>query len=125
MRLFRSLAPLTAALTLLLCLPYEALPHARVHHETSHDASRARADLYGAELFGAECRTQVHGSWVVAYCHNPYAVTDRVGLHIKCDHWWDLDTDTASVDAGPARTVRLTGRCWKDVRTAWISHQRG
>ncbi|NUV65079.1 hypothetical protein [Streptomyces sp. CAI-85] len=117
MRLFRSLAPAaTVAVALVLCLPYEALPHARV--EPAGPAARP-------EPFGAECRTTVRGSHVVAYCHNAYAETDRVRLHIECDRWWDLDSDGAPTDAGPAVTVRLTGRCWKEVRSAWVSHQRG
>lgn len=109
MRLFRSLAPVTAALALALGPPYDALGHARVERP---------------EPFGAECRIDVDGSHVVAHCHNPYADTDRVRLHIECVRWWDLDTDGTPVDAGPARTVRLTGRCWKEVGSAWVSHQR-
>ena len=114
MRLSRSLASMTVAVALVLSLPYEAMPHARVH--TGKPAPR--------QPFGAECRTTVRGSHVVAYCHNPYADTDRVRLHIECDRWWDLDTDGAPADADPARTVRLTGRCWKEVRSAWVSHQQ-
>ncbi|MER6954699.1 MULTISPECIES: hypothetical protein [unclassified Streptomyces] len=112
MRLFRSLAPVTAAVALVLCPAYEALPHTRVGHSVHPDP------------FGAECRTGIEGSRVVAYCHNPYADTDRVRLHIECDRWWDLDTDGTPADAGPAQTVRLTGRCWKEVRSAWVSHQK-
>ncbi|MGW3462949.1 hypothetical protein ACWDE9_26605, partial [Streptomyces olivaceoviridis] len=74
--------------------------------------------------FGASCRTAVRGSHVVTYCHNPYVDTDRVRLHIECDRWWDIDTDSAPVDAGAAMTVRLSGRCWKEVRSVWISHQK-
>jgi hypothetical protein len=111
-RLSRSLASATAAVVLVLCLPYEAVPHARVQHPAP------------AEPFGAECRTRVTGSHVTAYCHNPYPQTDGVSLHVECDRWWDLDTDSATVDAGPAMTVRLTGRCWEEVRSAWITHQR-
>ncbi|SBT94740.1 hypothetical protein GA0115233_11017 [Streptomyces sp. DI166] len=107
MRLPRSLAPVTVAVALTLCLPYEATPYARV-----------------AEPFGAECRTRVQGSHAIAYCHNPNAAMDRVRLHIECARWWDLDTDSAPVDTGPAVTVRLTGRCWKEVRSVWVSHQR-
>ncbi|MDX2677482.1 hypothetical protein [Streptomyces soliscabiei] len=111
MRLFRFLAPVTAVVAIALCAPHEASSHARVQAKP--------------EPFGAECRTGIDGSHVVAYCHNPYADTDRVSLHIECDRWWDLDTDGAPVDAEPAMTVRLTGRCWKEVRSAWISHQKG
>ncbi|MFE2044796.1 hypothetical protein ACFXAZ_28530 [Streptomyces sp. NPDC059477] len=73
--------------------------------------------------FGAECRTSVDGSRVTAYCHNPYPETDRLRLHIECERWWDLDSDGEAADAGPATTVRLTGRCWKEVRAAWVTHQ--
>ncbi|WP_223832755.1 hypothetical protein [Streptomyces venezuelae] len=74
--------------------------------------------------FGSECRTGVAGSHVVAYCHNPYPETDRVRLHVECDRWWDIDTDSRPVDADAAMTVRLTGRCWKEVRSVWVSHQK-
>ncbi|MET9114930.1 hypothetical protein ABZX38_12065 [Streptomyces longwoodensis] len=110
MRLSRSLAPVTVAAALVLCAPYDAVSHARV------DATAAP--------FGAECRTRVQGSHVVADCHNPYADTDRVRLHVECARWWDLDTDGAPVEAGPAETVRLTGRCWMEVGRAWVSHEK-
>ncbi|MFH8796189.1 hypothetical protein [Streptomyces sp. NPDC017941] len=74
--------------------------------------------------FGAECRSSVQGSTAVAYCHNPYPESDRVRLHIECDRWWDVDSDSRPVTAGPATTVRLTGRCWKEIRAVWVSHQR-
>ncbi|WP_225836495.1 hypothetical protein [Streptomyces sp. NK08204] len=114
MRLSRSLASVTVAVALVLSLPYDALPHVRVG-----DGKPSAPDL-----FGAACRTAVRGSHVVAYCHNPYVDTDRVRLHIECARWWDIDTDSAPVDAGPALTVRLTGRCWQEVGSAWVSHQR-
>jgi hypothetical protein len=113
-RISRSLASATVALAFVLTSSSEAIPHARV-------AARSTST---PELFGAECRTIVEGSRVIAYCHNPYVDTDRVRLHIECARWWDLDTDSAPADAGPAMTVRLTGRCWKEVRSTWISHQR-
>ncbi|MHC3468407.1 hypothetical protein ACYF6T_06810 [Streptomyces sp. 7R007] len=112
MRLSRSLASVTAAVALVMCLPYEAVPHARVRVPAA------------AQPFGAECRTKVTGSRVTAYCHNPYPQTDRVSLHVECARWWDLDSDGTPVDTGPALTVRLTGRCWKEVRSAWVDHQR-
>ncbi|MGI5453675.1 hypothetical protein ACQEWB_10995 [Streptomyces sp. CA-249302] len=112
MRLSRSLASVTVAVALVLSLPYEAVPHARVKRSVS------------VQPFGAECRTRVTGSHVTAYCHNPYPQTDGVTLHVECDKWWDLDTDGTRVDTGPAMTVRLTGRCWEDVRSVWVSHQR-
>ncbi|MFE1195426.1 hypothetical protein ACFW6E_21970 [Streptomyces olivaceoviridis] len=114
MRLSRSLAPVTVALALVLSLPYDALPHARVSDGKPPAPNR----------FGASCRTAVRGSHVVTYCHNPYVDNDRVRLHIECDRWWDIDTDSAPVDAGAAMTVRLSGRCWKEVRSVWISHQK-
>lgn len=114
MRLSRSLAPVTVAVALVLSLPYDALSHARVGH----------GEPPAPDLFGAACRTTVTGSHVVAYCHNPYVDTDRVRLHIECARWWDIDTDSAPVDTAPAMTVRLTGRCWKEVRSVWISHQK-
>ncbi|MFJ5266431.1 hypothetical protein ACIQAC_38855 [Streptomyces sp. NPDC088387] len=118
MRLFRSMAPvtlavalvLTTAVVLVLTTPFEATPHARVEQKP--------------EPFGAECRTTVQGSHVSVRCHNPYPATDRVRLHIECARWWDLDTDGEPADAVPATTVRLTGRCWKEVGSAWVSHQR-
>ncbi|MER5434846.1 hypothetical protein [Streptomyces sp. NPDC002588] len=106
MCLYRFLASLTAAVALALCAPYEALPGER------------------PDPFGAECRTSVDGSHVVAHCHNPYVAIDRVTLHIECERWWDLDTDGTPADAEPAMTVRLAGRCWKEVRAAWVSHRK-
>ncbi|MFJ5551564.1 hypothetical protein [Streptomyces sp. NPDC093225] len=77
------------------------------------------------ELFGADCETDIAGSHVTARCHNPYPRTDLVRLHIECDRWWDLDSDSVAVAVGPADQLQLTGRCWKEVRSAWVSHQRG
>lgn len=73
---------------------------------------------------GSECRTSVEGSRVVAYCHNPYPSTDRVQLHTECGRWWDVDADSSPVDVGPGRTVRLDDRCWKEVASSWITHER-
>ncbi|MFE0455814.1 hypothetical protein ACFW2D_31995 [Streptomyces sp. NPDC058914] len=126
MRLSRSVAPVTVAVCLVLSVPYDALPHARgeVPRVGGPPPEAPEPAVVTSEPFGAECRTSVHGSHVVAYCHNPYADTDRVRLHIECARWWDLDTDGAPADAGPAMTVRLTGRCWKEVDKAWVSHRR-
>lgn len=114
MRPSHSLASLTLALALVLSLPYEALSHSRAQD----------GDPTVPQLFGAECSTSITGSQVLVYCHNPYVDTDRVSLHIECARWWDLDTDGDPIDAGPAMTVRLTGRCWKDVGSVWISHEK-
>lgn len=92
--------------------------------EAGQNGPHARVEPRKPRPFGAECRTGVAGAAVVAYCHNPYPETDRVRLHVECDRWWDIDVDTAGVEAGPAQTVRLTGRCWKEVRAAWVSHQK-
>ncbi|GAA4018862.1 MULTISPECIES: hypothetical protein [Streptomyces] len=115
MRLSRSLASATVAVCLVLSLPYDAKPYARV------EVRQAAAP----EPFGAECRSSVTGSHVIAYCHNPYPRPDRVSLHIECVRWWDVDSDGTPVEAGPAQTVRLAGRCWKEVRSVWVSHRKG
>lgn len=78
----------------------------------------------GRELFGADCDTTIEGSQVTANCHNAYPETDLLRLHVECDRWWDVDGDGAAVAVGPAGRVELTGRCWKEVRSAWVSHQR-
>ncbi|MDX3538214.1 hypothetical protein PV721_28485 [Streptomyces sp. MB09-01] len=78
----------------------------------------------GRELFGADCDTTIEGSQVTANCHNAYPETDLLRLHVECDRWWDLDGDGAAVAVGPAGRVELIGRCWKEVRSAWVSHQR-
>ncbi|MEU9337616.1 hypothetical protein AB0D49_31390 [Streptomyces sp. NPDC048290] len=109
MRFSRSMASATLAAALVLAAPLTKAAHARGPEETAPS--------------GAECRTSVDGSRVTAYCHNPYPEVDRLRLHIECARWWDLDTDGRATDARPATTVRLTGRCWKEVRAAWVSHQ--
>ncbi|MEF9882143.1 hypothetical protein [Streptomyces sp. P9-A4] len=75
------------------------------------------------EDFGASCRTVVQGSRVTAHCQNPYPRTDRVRLHVECDRWWDVDTDSAPMEVGPADYAQVSGRCWKEVRSAWVTHQ--
>lgn len=119
MRLSRRLASTTVAITVVLPLSYEAMAHARVPAATAQDAKEAESQ----EPFGAACRIGLTGSRVTAYCHNPYPVTDRVSLHVECARWWDLDSDGSPVDAGPAQTVRLTARCWKEIDSAWVSHR--
>ncbi|MEU5376919.1 hypothetical protein ABZ359_15550 [Streptomyces sp. NPDC005968] len=123
MRLSRRSAPAFLALALLTVLPYDSLPPAGVAQAGPHtDATTGKSA--DPQPFGAECRVGVIGSDVVAYCHNPFPGTDHVSLHIECDRWWDIDTDTAPVEAGPAVTVRLSGRCWQNVRSAWVGHAR-
>ncbi|WP_128377952.1 hypothetical protein [Streptomyces cavernae] len=110
MRPSRRMAPVIAAITLLMALPYDA-------------ASQTLAEDR-PEPFGSTCRTRITGSEAVAYCHNPYVPVDRVRLHIECDRWWDIDSDSPPQEAFPAMTVRLTGRCWKEIRSVWVSHER-
>ncbi|MEU9414368.1 hypothetical protein [Streptomyces sp. NPDC051000] len=76
------------------------------------------------DLFGADCDIEIDGSLVTAHCHNGYPETDLIRLHVECDRWWDVDGDGAAVAVGPAGRVELTSRCWKEVRTAWVSHER-
>ncbi|MFD3550461.1 hypothetical protein ACFWUW_33585 [Streptomyces sp. NPDC058655] len=78
----------------------------------------------GRELFGADCDIGTEGSTVTAYCHNGYPETDLVSLHVECDRWWDVDGDGAAVAIGPAGRAELTGRCYKEVRSAWVTHRR-
>ncbi|MGW0550497.1 hypothetical protein [Streptomyces altiplanensis] len=92
--------------------------------ERAADPGQEPAEKTALALSGSTCRTAVEGSRVVAYCHNPYPESDLVRLHIECERWWDLDADGTPVEVGPAQTVRLTDRCWKEVRTAWVSHHR-
>ncbi|MFI1942117.1 hypothetical protein ACH44C_33905 [Streptomyces purpureus] len=72
--------------------------------------------------YAASCITTIEGSRVTASCHNPFPRTDRVRLHVECERWWDIDTDSAPVDVLPADHVQLTQRCWKEVRAAWVTH---
>ncbi|WP_405819144.1 hypothetical protein OG705_07250 [Streptomyces sp. NBC_00838] len=131
-------ASLTVAVLIVLGLAVTAVvrddPSPPVRNRTSvADAGtvgRAAADAgdgrggRGRDPFGASCRTTIEGSSVTAHCHNPYPGTDRLRLHVECARWWDVDSDSAPTEAGPARHVRLTGRCWKEVDSAWVSHAR-
>jgi hypothetical protein len=110
------------ALTLIVVDPYGA-GH-RPDPEQPRTDRRAGVRHGQQARFGADCRTRTQGSQAVAYCHNPYPEPDRVRLHIECARWWDLDSDGTPVEAGAAMTVRLTGRCWKEIRSVWVSHQR-
>ncbi|RDG39698.1 hypothetical protein DVH02_02520 [Streptomyces corynorhini] len=70
------------------------------------------------------CLTTLAGSHVTALCHNPYPETDLVQLHVRCARWWDVAADGARVEVGAAHRVRLADRCWKEVREAWVTHER-
>ncbi|MFJ2651771.1 hypothetical protein ACIO1C_34230 [Streptomyces sp. NPDC087420] len=72
----------------------------------------------------ATCRTRIQGSRATAFCHNPYPETDRVRLHVECARWWDIDVDSAPAELHPAGYVQLSDRCWKEVRSVWVSHER-
>ncbi|WP_405781897.1 hypothetical protein [Streptomyces sp. NBC_00859] len=74
--------------------------------------------------FGAGCLISVRGSHASATCHNAYVEGDRIALHVECARWWDIDTDSTPVEVGPARSVRLAGRCWKEISAVWVSHRR-
>lgn len=124
MRLSRGIAPVALAAALLACLPYEATSHTRVESGRQHARVKTAGAAGRPDPFGAACHSGVFGSQVIGYCFNPYADADRVRMHIECERWWDIDSDGAPVEVGPAQTVRLTGRCWKEVRTVWFSHQR-
>ncbi|MFJ2114364.1 MULTISPECIES: hypothetical protein [unclassified Streptomyces] len=71
----------------------------------------------------SDCSTVVRGSRATASCHNPYPETDRVRLHITCERWWDIGSDSAPVEIGPAGRATLTDRCWKEIRAVWITHE--
>ncbi|MFE2481082.1 hypothetical protein [Streptomyces sp. NPDC059389] len=76
------------------------------------------------ELYGADCETVIEGSQVTATCQNGYPETDFLRLHVECDRWWDVDADSAPVALEPAGRTELTSRCWKEVRSAWVTHRR-
>lgn len=88
------------------------------------DAGAGGRGARDRDPFGASCRTTTEGSRVTADCHNPYPDTDRVRLHVECARWWDIDSDSAPAEVRAAGHVRITGRCWKDVATAWVTHER-
>jgi hypothetical protein len=109
------------AVTLLVVDPHGVDPH---HPEGVRAVHHARVPHGKPAGTSAECRTGTDGSQAVVYCHNPYPEPDQVRLHIECARWWDIDSDAAPVTAEPAMTVRLTGRCWKEIRSVWVSHHR-
>ncbi|MGW7005680.1 hypothetical protein ACWGCW_23460 [Streptomyces sp. NPDC054933] len=105
--------PRTAALLMAAAIAPAATPPA------AHATPAAGAPSAGAS--GTQCRTRVHGSTGTVVCHNPDPVVVRVQLHIACARWWDPATDTRPVPVGPAQTVTLAGRCWKEIRSIWIT----
>ncbi|MEU4351526.1 hypothetical protein [Streptomyces sp. NPDC023838] len=121
MRPLRTAERRVVALVALLLTALAALAGPSVvRAATSDDPAPVAPD----EPFGADCRTLVRGSHVIAYCHNPYPDADRVRLHTECARWWDIDADAAPVEVAPAQTVRLTDRCWKEVRAVWVTHEK-
>ncbi len=96
--------------------PPAAAPPAAALPDAAPPAVRA---VTGDE--GARCDLRREDGLAVATCLNPDPVSTRLQLHVSCARWWDPATDTAPVDDGPAQWVRLTGRCWKEIRTAWLT----
>lgn len=111
---WRNASVLAAAMVLLCAIPIAALQF----REEKQDRRPSPPPSYEAR-----CSTVVQGSAVTAYCHNPFPAADRVRLHVECDRWWDVDADTAPVLLRSAEYGELTGRCWKEIRSAWVSHQ--
>ncbi|MFH8370699.1 hypothetical protein [Streptomyces sp. NPDC018031] len=72
---------------------------------------------------GASCNAWISGSRAHASCFNPDPGADRVQLHVDCARWWDPDLDGHPVEVGPAQHIRLSQRCWKEIREAWVSHR--
>ncbi|GAA1884360.1 hypothetical protein [Streptantibioticus ferralitis] len=105
--------PRTAALLLAAAIAPAATPSA-AHAVPGADSPSGAAP-------GTQCRTQIRGSAGTAVCHNPDPAVVHVRLHIVCRRWWDPATDTRPVPVGPAQTVTLTGRCWKEIRSVWIT----
>ncbi|MFJ9177600.1 hypothetical protein [Streptomyces sp. NPDC102360] len=111
----------TAAVVLLISLPYLAAC-TPAQGATAEKDGHARVADKKRERSGAACRIDIDRDLVSATCHNPYPTIDRVALHIECATWWDIDTDARPKAVFPAGTLRMDGRCWKSVRTAWVSH---
>ncbi|MBH5334204.1 hypothetical protein IHE55_05060 [Streptomyces pactum] len=72
---------------------------------------------------GASCSAWITGSRAHASCFNPDPAADRVQLHVDCARWWDPDLASHPVEVGPAQHVRLSQRCWKEIREAWVSQR--
>ncbi|MFB7273358.1 hypothetical protein [Streptomyces sp. NPDC056244] len=90
-----------------------------------HEGVENRGAEHGrTSRFGATCRTDTKGSRATASCHNPYPETDRVRLHVECERWWDIDTDSAPVEIAPAGYTEFVEWCWKEIREVWITHER-
>ncbi|GGY57152.1 hypothetical protein [Streptomyces omiyaensis] len=120
--LHRGFAAYASVAALLLGTAVAAEVHAAP--TPSEEPVVAVPDGDGPDGFGASCHAVVEGSRVTAHCRNPYPRTDRIRLHVECDPWWDLDTDSAPVDVAPADHATVTARCWKRVRSAWVTHER-
>ncbi|MDH2390408.1 hypothetical protein QCN29_16710 [Streptomyces sp. HNM0663] len=122
---WRSASILATVTVLLWATPTVSQPHRRTSQPTAQPTSRAAEAQPTAPrpVYQAECRLAVEGSRATAYCHNPYPQADLVRLHIECDRWWDIDVDTAPVELGAAGYAQLTSRCWKEIHSAWVSHQ--
>ena len=68
-----------------------------------------------------QCYIRIQGSAATATCHNPDPDQVRMRLHIRCARWWDPSVDSAPSTVGPAQTVVLTDRCWKEIGAVWVT----
>ncbi|MCQ4083372.1 hypothetical protein NGB36_22890 [Streptomyces sp. RB6PN25] len=78
----------------------------------------------GPAAAGPQCYTATQGSTAAAACHNPDPEQVWLRLHIRCARWWDPSVDTAAATVGPAQTIVLSGRCWKEIRAVWVTLTR-
>ncbi|MEV0279884.1 hypothetical protein AB0I22_26315 [Streptomyces sp. NPDC050610] len=107
----------------------ERVPYVRAEHVPLVRAEAERSAFVRAEQPSpspdrpeTRCRAEIRGSHAAADCFNPNSFADRVQLHIECARWWDPDMDGANTAVGPAQHVSLAGRCWKEIRAAWVTH---
>ncbi|MDI5963077.1 hypothetical protein POF50_028460 [Streptomyces sp. SL13] len=112
---------LAAVLAALVLLPSSAAVRAPVR--LAQRATPGVVPLDTARDDGARCDLVRHGSDAVATCMNPDPEETRLQLHVSCVRWWDPATDTAPVYDGPAQWVTLSGRCWKEIRAAWLTRR--
>ncbi|MFD9014690.1 hypothetical protein ACFV0A_37410, partial [Streptomyces sp. NPDC059552] len=64
------------------------------------------------------------GSLVRGTSHPPSPATDLLGRPVVCAAGAPGAGQACAVAVGPAGRAELVGRCWKEVRSAWVSHRR-